>query len=161
MPRSINENTDMQAASPAIEINNLYFMIGSLREALQWIAALIAIISALTIFIVLYKSMRDRRYELALIRVMGGSRRTLFSLITLEGVIMTLIGFVTGFILSHIGMQVLAGSLESSYRYSFSGWFFMRQEWLILLLSIGIGVVASLIPAINASRMDIHKTLSK
>jgi len=161
MPRSINENTDMQAASPAIEINRLYSMIGSGRQMLQWLAILIAIISGISIFIVLYKSMRERKYELALIRVMGGSRSSLFSLITLEGMIMTAIGFAVGFLMSHIGMEMLASSLKSSYKYSFTGWYFMKEEWLLLGLSLLIGVIASLIPAMSAAKMDIHETLNE
>lgn len=151
----------MQAASPAIEINRLYSMIGSGRQMLQWLAALIGIISAISIFIVLLKSMRERRYELALIRVMGGSRSSLYSLITIEGMIMTAIGFFVGFVLSHIGMEILAGSLKSSYKYSFTGWYFMKEEWILLAISLLIGVVASLIPAISAANMDIHETLNE
>jgi len=161
MPRSINENTDMQAASPAIEINRLYAMIGSGRQMLQWLAILIAIISGISIFIVLYKSMRERKYELALMRVMGGSRSSLFSLITLEGVIMTAIGFLVGFLFSHIGMEILAGSLKSSYKYSFTGWYFMKEEWFLLGLSLLIGVLASLIPAMSAAKMEIHEILNE
>lgn len=160
MPRSINENTDMQAASPAIEINRLYSMIGSGRQMLEWLAILIGIISAISIFLVLLKSMRERKYELALIRVMGGSRSSLYSLITIEGMIMTAIGFFVGFMLSHIGMEILAGSLKSSYKYSFTGWHFMKEEWILLAISLLIGVVASMIPAISSANMDIHKTLN-
>ena len=52
--RNINENTEMQAASPAIEINRLYNMIGVGTEALRSLAILIAIVSALSIFISLF-----------------------------------------------------------------------------------------------------------
>jgi len=120
MPRSINENTDLQAASPAIEINRLYSMIGSGRKMLQWLAILIGIISCISTFIVLYKSMRERKYELALIR-----------------------------------------SLQSSYKYSFTGWYFMKQEWWLLLISLFIGLLSALIPAIGAAKMDIHATLNE
>ena len=161
MPRAINENTDMQAASPAIEINRLYSMIGVGREMIKWLAFLIAFISAVSIFIVLYKSMRERKYELALIRVMGGSRNNLFQLIILEGMILTAIGFLVGFVLSHLGLEILASSLKSSYKYSFSGFQFMRSELILLGVSLLIGIVAALIPAIKASNTDIHNTLTE
>jgi len=161
MPRAINENTDMQAASPAIEINRLYSMIGVGREMIKWLAFLIAFISAVSIFIVLYKSMRERKYELALIRVMGGSRSSLFQLIILEGMILTGIGFLVGFALSHVGMEILANSLKSSYKYSFSGLYFMRSEVVLFGVSLLIGIVAALIPAIKASKTDIHNTLTE
>lgn len=161
MPRAINENTDMQAASPAIEINRLYSMIGVGREMIKWLAFLIAFISAVSIFIVLFKSMRERKYELALIRVMGGSRKSLFQLIIMEGMILTGIGFIVGFVISHIGMEVLANSLQSSYKYSFSGFYFLNSELVLFGISLLIGIVASLIPAIKASRTDIHNTLTE
>lgn len=161
MPRAINENTDMQAASPAIEINRLYSMIGVGREMIKWLAFLIAFISAVSIFIVLYKSMRERKYELALLRVMGGSRSNLFQLIIFEGLILTSIGFLVGFLLSHLGMEILANSLKSSYKYSFSGFHFMQSELILFGVSLLIGLVASLIPAIKAAKTDIHSTLTE
>ncbi|MEM9547039.1 MAG: FtsX-like permease family protein [Bacteroidota bacterium] len=161
MPRSINDNTDMQAASPAIEINRLYSMIGVGREMVKWLAFLIAFISAVSIFIVLYKSMRERKYELALIRVMGGSRSSLFQLITFEGMLLTAIGFLVGFVLSHLGIEILAGSLKSSYKYSFSGFQFMKSELILFGVSLLIGLVAALIPAVKASKTDIHNTLTE
>ncbi|MDF1697188.1 MAG: FtsX-like permease family protein [Saprospiraceae bacterium] len=161
MPRAINENTDMQAASPAIEINRLYSMIGVGREMIRGLAILIAFISVISIFIVLFKSMRERKYELALIRVMGGSRKNLFLLIILEGMILTGIGFLVGFLLSHFGLELLSNSLKSSYKYSFSGWYFMKSEFLLFGISLVIGIIASLIPAIKASKTDIHNTLTE
>lgn len=161
MPRAINENTDMQAASPAIEINRLYSMIGIGREMIKWLAFLIAFISAISIFIVLFKSMRERKYELALIRVMGGSRSSLFQLIIFEGMILTGIGFLVGFILSHLGMEIIANSLQSSYKYSFSGFYFLRFELILFGISLLIGIVASLIPAFKAAKTDIHSTLTE
>lgn len=161
MPRAINENTDMQAASPAIEINRLYSMIGIGRDMIKWLAFLIAFISAVSIFIVLFKSMRERKYELALIRVMGGSRSNLFQLIIFEGMILTGIGFLVGFVLSHLGMELVANSLQSSYKYSFSGFYFMPSELILFGISLLIGIVASMIPAIKAAKTDIHSTLTE
>jgi putative ABC transport system permease protein len=105
--------------------------------------------------------MRERKYELALIRVMGGSRSSLFQLIIFEGMILTGIGFVVGFLLSHLGMELVANSLQSSYKYSFSGLYFMPSEVILFGISLLIGVVASIIPAIKAAKTDIHSTLTE
>ncbi|MBK8349487.1 MAG: ABC transporter permease [Saprospiraceae bacterium] len=159
--RNINENTEMQAASPAIEINRLYSMIGVGTDALQSLAILIALVSALSIFISLFKSMRERRYELALIRVLGAGRTKVFALIILEGLILALIGFLIGTALSHIGMELIANYLKKDFRYSFTGWKFLNVEWVVLGVSLFLGLVAAIIPAIQAARTDINKTLSE
>ena len=161
MPRNINENTDLQAAAPAFEINRLYAMIGTGTNAIRSLAILIAIVSALSIFIFLFKSLKDRKYELALIRVMGGGKNKLFSLIIFEGLILAVIGYLIGILLSHVAMEVMAHYLQSDYRYSFTGFRWLNDEWLLLILSLGVGFIAAVIPAIQASRTDINKTLSK
>lgn len=161
MPRNINENTDMQAASPAIEINRLYSMIGIGVDALRNLAIIIALVSAFSIFISLFTSLAERKYELALMRVMGASPGKLFFLIILEGMVLAFFGFLVGLIISHVGMEVLASYAKSSYRYSFTGKTFLNAEWWILLASLAIGFVAAIIPAIQAYKTDIHNTLSK
>jgi putative ABC transport system permease protein len=161
MPRNINENTDLQAAAPAYEINRLYAMIGTGTNAIRSLAILIAIVSALSIFIFLFKSLKERRYELALMRVMGGGKTKLFSLIVLEGLILSIIGYLIGILLSHVAMEVMAYYLQSDYRYSFTGFRWLSEEWLLLLLSLGIGFVAAVIPAWRASNTDINKILSR
>ncbi len=159
--RNINENTDMQAASPAIEINRLYNMIGVGTDALRGLAILIAIVSALSIFISLFKSMRERKYELALLRVMGAGRTKVFALIIVEGLILALIGFLIGTLMSHLGMETVAKYLKADFRYSFTGWKWVSEEWIILAVSLVLGFVAALIPAIQAAKTDINKTLSE
>lgn len=159
--RNINENTEMQAASPAIEINRLYNMIGVGTEALRWLAILIAMVSALSIFISLFKSMRARKYELAIIRVLGAGRIKVFMLIILEGLILAIIGFLIGTALSHIGMELVAKYLKADFRYSFTGWKFLDEEWWVLGVSLILGIIASIIPAIQAANTDINKTLSQ
>ena len=161
LPRLINENTKLQAASPAIEINKLYSMMGVGTNALHSIAMLIALVSAISIFITLFRSMRERRYELAIMRVLGGSRTKIFGLVIMEGLILTLIGFVIGNILSHVGMEIMAKYLHEDFRYSFTGGKFITDEVYLLGASLVIGFVAAFIPAIQAAKTDIHKTLSK
>jgi putative ABC transport system permease protein len=158
--RNINENTDMQAASPAIEINRLYSMIGVGTDALRSLALLIAFVSALSIFISLFKSMRERKYELALIRVMGAGRKKIFSMIMLEGLMLAVIGFIFGTIISHAGMEIMSSYLKQDFRYNFTGMMFLPQEWFVLGISLALGLVAAFIPAWQASGTDIHRTLS-
>ncbi len=160
MPRSINENTDLQAASPAIEMNRLYSMMGVGTDALRNLALIIVVVSGLSIFISLFSSLKDRKYELALMRVMGASRGYLFFLIILEGLLFAIMGYLLGLLLSHGGMALLSGYLEEAYQYEFSGWRFFKEEFWLLGGSLVIGFLAALIPAFQAYRTDISETLT-
>ena len=73
-PRQINENTNLQAAVPSYEISRLFKLFGFGIETLSYLAYLIIIVSAFSLFINLFNSMNDRKYEMALIRTLGASR---------------------------------------------------------------------------------------
>ncbi len=160
-PRNINENTNLQAAVPAIEISRLYATMGAGEQTLRWLAAVIIIVSILSIFISLYANLDNRRYELALMRVMGASRSRLFSLLLLEGSLLAFIGSLLGLLLSHGGMSVVADYFSDAYRYDFQAWTLLPAELQLLGGALLLGILASLIPALRASRTDIHKTLAE
>ena len=161
MARNINENTNLQAASPAIEMARLFNLMGSGEKLLRALAFIIVIVSGLSVFISLYNSLNERRYELALMRVMGASRAKIFSLISFEGVLLAVLGLFIGIILGHVGMEVLGRVMEESFRYRFTGLKWLNTEWLLLAGAIAIGFVAALIPAIRASRTGIAATLTE
>ncbi|MFK8101646.1 MAG: ABC transporter permease [Saprospiraceae bacterium] len=161
LARNIDENTDLKAANPAYEINHLYSMMGVGTEALTTLAWIIVFVSGLSIFISLFSSLKERRYELALLRVMGASRFKVFSLIILEGLILAILGYLIGLGLSHLGMELLADHLKAAYQYNFTGKIFLQKELYLLAGALFIGFVAAVIPAIQASRTDISKTLTE
>ena len=160
MGRNINENTDLQAATPAIEISRIRDQFSRGEQILRLLAIVIIVVSGISVFISLFTSLRDRRYELALMRSMGGGRDTVFGLILFEGLLLGFLGFIVGIVLGHLIMQMIGSSLESSYGYNFSGWQWMKQEWLLLLAALLIGFLAALIPALQASKTDIADTLT-
>jgi len=161
LPRSINENTDLQAANPAYEINRVYAMMGTGTEALRALAILIAIVSGLSVFFSLLSSLKDRKYELSLLRVMGAGRGTLFLLIILEGLLLAVLGYALGFLLAHIGAGIFAGMIADEYQYSINALRILPTEIWIALAALLIGVLASILPAWQAYRTDIHETLSQ
>jgi putative ABC transport system permease protein len=159
--RNLNANTDMQAATPALEINRLFEMMGVGESALKALASVIVIVSGLSIFIALFNSLRERRYELALLRVMGSGRERLFLLIILEGLLLSFMGFVIGIVLSHGAMQLLGKYMTDAYRYTFSGKIWLPEEWGLLIGALLIGFLAAVIPAFSAYKTDISRTLAK
>jgi len=159
--RNINENTDMQAASPAIEINRLFSLLDSATAAIQALALAIVLVSAISIFLALYNKLRTRKFELAYMRVKGASRAQVFALILLEGVMIATMGILLGLGLNYLGLYLLSSSLEGNYNYSLSHWQFTRDEFWIIAAGLGVGVGAALIPAIQASQTNISLILKK
>lgn len=81
LPRMINSGTSMQAASPSFEMSRLFELLGVGISLLQGLAFVLIAIAGLGIFIALYNSLKERKYDLAILRAIGASRNQLLALI--------------------------------------------------------------------------------
>jgi putative ABC transport system permease protein len=160
LPRFINTQTNMQAASPAFETARLFTLLGVGAEALMGFAYVLIFISALSIFIALYNSLKERKYDLAIMRTMGASRILLFKTIILEGSFLTLIGALLGIALGHLAIGGFLALAEETQKTGITATIFYREELFILVGGILLGIACSVIPAIQAYRTDIHKVLA-
>ncbi len=160
LPRMVNEQTPMMAALPSIEVNRLFSLFGVGMDMLKLLAYTIMFISAISVFVSLFNSLKEQRYELALMRSMGASRAYLFALIVLEGLVLALLGLLSGILLSRIGLYVVSNFVKSDYHYNLSVGGFVKEELYLFGITLILGIVAAVIPAIMAYRTDIAKTLS-
>lgn len=159
-PRMVNETTNMQAASPAQESTRLFSLIGVGVETLQWFAVLIMLIAAISVFVNLYNSLKERKYDLAIMRTLGASRGKLFLIIIAEGIILTLAGTIIGIALGHLALQFI-GAYQESSQARLSGLIFLKDEIYLFVAGLAIGIFAAIIPAIQAYRSNISRILSK
>jgi putative ABC transport system permease protein len=159
-PRQINENTNLQAAVPSYEISRLFKLFGFGIETLSYLAYLIIIVSGFSLFINLFNSMRERKYEMALIRTLGASRFQLSTMIIFESLVLTISGFILGLLFSRFGVMFVSSLMEESINYNLNSLKILNEEYWLLGLSVLIGVVSSLIPAIQVYKMNISKILA-
>lgn len=161
LPRMINSGTAMQAASPSFEMSRLFELLGVGISLLQGIAVVLILVSGLGIFIALYNSLKERTYDLAILRVMGASRFQLVLLVFLEGLMLTGIGAVLGIFLGHSFLAVLVVQADQSAVSNLQPWIFLQQELWIVGYALVTGIIASLIPAWSAYQTSIAKQLTK
>jgi putative ABC transport system permease protein len=160
MARSINLNSTMQTATPAIEINRLFALMGFGIDALKLIALVIIIVSGLSVFVSLYNSLKERKYEMALMLSMGASRTKLFFLLLLEGLIISVVGFVIGIFLSRLGLWIMSENVEQNFHYDFNVLSLLTEEFWLFLGALFIGLLAAAIPSLGIYKIDISRTLA-
>jgi putative ABC transport system permease protein len=160
LPRFVNTQTNMQAASPAFEMARLFTLLGVGADALIGFAYVLIFIAGLSIFIALYNSLKERRYDMAIMRSMGATRGLLFKTIILEGSLFTFVGSGVGLVLGHVALGLFIFTMEEGQKAGLSASIFYLEEALILAASIVLGVFCSLLPAIQAYRVNIHKVLA-
>ncbi|MCU0334117.1 MAG: FtsX-like permease family protein, partial [Chitinophagaceae bacterium] len=159
MPRMVNAQTNMQAANPVVEVRRLMTLLSIGADTLKAIGAGIMLVSALSIFIALYLRLQERRYEMALLRSMGCPRSGLLWLVLGEGLLIALAGTAFGLALSRLGLWLLQGQSASGFQLRLLP-YWLPAEWWLVLLTVGLGTLAALLPAIKAFGLNISKTLA-
>jgi len=161
LPRFINENTKMQAASVAFEINRLFELMGIGIDTMRAIALIIILIAGVSVFISLYNSLKERKYEMALMLSMGATRTKLFIMLLLEGIMLALVGYGAGILLSRVGLWLFSRAAESDYHYSFANFSLLPEEIWLLGGAILIGILAAAIPSLGIYRINLSRTLAE
>jgi len=161
LPRMINSTSVLQAASPAYESARLFRMLGVGIEVLRAFALVLVAAAGLSIFIALYNAMEERRYDLAVMRMLGASPEKLMRLVLVEAVALAIAGAVIGLALGHLLTEVVGGMLAAEQQPAVTGAAWLASELWLVALAAGVGLVAGLVPAWCAYRTDIATTLAQ
>lgn len=160
-PRFVNSQTNLQAASPAFETARLMSLLGVGLDAIRVFGIILIISAALGVFIALYNALKERKYDLAIMRTLGASRARLLWHVLLEGLLLTAMGALVGLFLGHLTMHLLGILFRQAQQMALSGRVWIDAEAWLLVLALIIGMVSAFIPAVQAYRVDIAKTLAK
>jgi putative ABC transport system permease protein len=161
LPRSINAQSGLQAASPAYETARLFRMVGVGVEALRGFGAILILAAGLSVFIALYSALEERRYDLAVMRALGASPRRLFGLLMAEGLVLALAGALLGIALGHGFASMLGAWLEHEQYPGVTGLQYRLEELWVLGVALAVSLAAALLPAWRAYRTDVSQTLAK
>lgn len=160
LPRFINQNTSVQAALPGFEVQRLMKLMGSGVNTVNGIAFAILLVSGFSIFISLLKTIRERRQELALLRIYGLRTKQLLGLTLLEGLFLSLIGFVLGWLLGRLGIWAVSQYMKTLYGYSISIEGPNMLELLLLCITLILAITAILLASRSIFKLNVAKTLS-
>ena len=158
-PRLINKNTNMQAASPNLEISKLFKLTGEAHKVINYLSVLIVSLSFVGILFTLLNNINERKYDLAILRTLGFTKEKIFSIILIEGMTISFLGSLIGLMFggivyksieyfSLLGKNIITGQFEFISE--------LIVVWFIILI---ISFLACLIPCIKAYKQNIRSTL--
>ena len=161
MSQEIQKQTESMAAIPVNEMLRLYQQVlQPMQRCLLAVAALVVIVSALSITATLYQAAERRRHDLAVLRALGAHPREIFALVVIEALLVTLLGLAAGWLLGHGGLALANPYFRNSLGLSLSPWTTDRIEVISLgLVAIG-GLLAGILPAVQAYRREPVTDLS-
>ena len=159
-PRFVNQSTELQAAAPALEITRLFRMIGVGTQVLQAFAAVLLIVSAISLWMSLTAALRERRGDLAMLRMLGASKSKVAGLLLIETLLLGLAGWAIGVTLGHLLTSLIGYLLEAERSLVVSGWLMLPQELLLLAEVLGLSVLAVAWPLRQVYGQDVLKQLN-
>jgi len=159
-PRYVNEQTAMQAAAPALEITRLLGMVGVGTQVFQALGAVLLGVAALSVFIALWSAVRERRSDLALLRLLGASPLKVGALLLCEALWLAALACVLGLLLAH-GLAALLGAvLMAEQSLVIERWQWVQAKWWVPVLALGLALLAAGLPALSAYRLDVNQLLN-
>lgn len=161
IPAMINRQTEMQAATPAVETARLLALFGAGLEGARIFAWILAATGGLAIFIALLNMARAREGDLALLRVMGASKLQVFGTILLEGLMTAAAGAALGIAAAHAMLFAASRSFQTLGDLGVSAGQFLPAELGIIAAVLLIGTIAALIPAARIFRINLANTLAR
>ena len=160
LPRAINTETVLQAASPAYESARLFTVFGIGTDVIRGFALLMIGASAFGLFVALTQALDERRYDLAIMRALGARRSTIVAVLLIESMLLAGMGLVVGLGLAH-GLAASAGMwLPVAAPLAAGARVWQPEEWGIVALALAAGIIATLLPAWRAYRLDVAATLA-
>ena len=161
LPRQINADTALQAAAPAIEVTRLLRLLGVGADVLRAFGGVLLAVAALSVFIALWNAVRERRADLAMLRMLGAPPGRVAGLVLCEALWLAALASALGLLLGHALAHGLGWALQAQGLLPVTGWIWLPAEAGVPLLAAGVAALAALLPAVQAYRTDVADLLSQ
>ena len=158
-PRYINTSTEMQAAAPALEITRLLHMLGIGTDVLRAFAGVLLLTAGLSVFIALWSAVRERRSDLALLRMLGAPPAKVAALLLTEALWLGALAAVLGVAGGQALTALLAWLLQLDNSLLIGGLAWPLDLWLVPGLALGVSLLAALLPTLGAYRVSVLELL--
>ncbi len=160
LPRFVNTATEMQAAAPAIEITRLLRMVGVGTDVLRGFGLVLLLTAGLSVFIALWNAVRERRADLAMLRMLGASPQKVAGLLWCEALLLALMAAAIGLAAGHALTGLVGHWLQAERSVALTGWIWFDAEWWVPLLAMAVATLAAALPALSAYRLDVTTLLN-
>jgi len=158
-PRYVNTSTEMQAAAPALEISRLLHMLGLGTDVLRAFAGVLLLTAALSVFIALWSAVRERRGDLALLRMLGAPPAKVAALLLSEALWLGLLAAALGLLLGQGFAAALGWFLKLDTTLLLGGMVWPVELAVVPALALGVSLGAALLPALGAYRVSVLELL--
>jgi len=140
----------LSAILPGVALSELWQMMRILESTLRLISVLILIAALLGLSAMMLASIRERKHEIHLLRVIGAPPVYLFLLIELEALLISFLSIFIGSLGLYFGLYVARDFLSTSFGLHIGSNIFSNSNLFFVLLVIASTLIAAAIPSLTA-----------
>jgi len=141
-------------------ISDLFSRISWFNRVLDLVAYLVALVAAASVLASIYNSMSARQRDLAIMRALGASRRTIFGAVVAEAAVTGALGAVAGFACYFALLTVVARIVRDQTGVVIDILAWHPVLWISPLAMIGLCALGGIVPAFKAYRTPVAETLA-
>ena len=149
----------MQSAAPAVEITRLLGIVGVGIDVLRALAGVLLLTAGLSVFIALWSAVRERRADLALLRILGAPPRKIAGLLLCEALWLALLAALLGLLLGQGLLALMAWMLQLDNSVLIGGMSWPIELMVVPVLALGVALASALLPAWEAYRISVFELL--
>ncbi|MEM7400390.1 MAG: FtsX-like permease family protein [Pseudomonadota bacterium] len=160
--RGINEfnSEPLLAIMPGIALLELWKVVDIIERTLLVISGLVVLTSLIGIFTVIITNLNERRREMAILRSVGASPKTIFSLMIIESEILVFLGVLFGLAFLYSLLAMINPILFNIFGFNIELGPPTKFQILMLVIILLGGFLAALYPAISAYRKTLQDGLT-
>jgi putative ABC transport system permease protein len=135
-------------------------MVGVGTRVFQGLGVVLLGVAALSVFIALWSAVRERRTDLAMLRMLGASPQKVGALLLCEALWLAALACVLGLLAAHGVVALLGAMLMAEQSLAITGWQWVHTEVWVPVLALGVALLAAGLPALGAYRLDVTQLLN-
>lgn len=161
LPRKVNAEPRLQAAVPAAEVARLFGVAGAAIDAVRAFAAVLYAAALLALFVALMGALEQRRYDIAILRLLGASRTRVGGLLLLEAWLLAGLAILLGALLALAALALTSHWLAQARSFVLAPLDWPAEAGWAIAAALIVATLAALVPAWRAARMPIHDALAQ
>ena len=157
LQRAVNEykQEPLLAIFPGVALQELWQIVGTAEQALLVISAMVVVAALLGLVTMILSTLNERRREMAILRSVGASPRTVVGLLMTEAGLLSLLGVLLGVALLYLGLYLARPMVDAQYGLYLPISLLSQRELVMLVLIVGSGFGVALLPALRAYQMSL------
>jgi putative ABC transport system permease protein len=148
-----------QAAFPGAELGALFDLFSLGERVLTAVGYLVLVMAGLTVFLSMYSAIAAREGSIAVMRSVGGARTNIFRMVMFETFGVILLGALLGRFLGYGVAALIASVLSTQTAIPIPLRFLPQIEPLLWLITLALGALAGLLPALRAYSVNVVEKL--